>query len=138
MKTPFGTGRSRSNHSHGDRYFGDGARPNDVTGLRVGEAVKAYQRGRPTYPYDIIDRLLVDRPLTVIDRGAGIGKLTRSLVGRVPKVVAVEPDASRRAAQSAARPGTSVIAGTGEDIPLLDGFAEAVVVGQARHWMDRV
>lgn len=111
---------------------------NDPTGRRFGEAAEAYERGRPTYPEAIIDWLLDDDPATVIDLGAGTGKLTRGLVERVATVVAVEPDPAMRASLSAALPGTSVIAGTGEDIPLRDGFADAVVVGQAWHWVDHV
>ena len=111
---------------------------NDPTGRRFGEAAEAYERGRPSYPDAIVDWLLDSGPGTVVDLGAGTGKLTRSLVDRVATVVAVEPDPDMRAALSASLPGTSVIAGTGEDIPLRDGFVDAVVVGQAWHWVDHL
>lgn len=123
---------------HQGRRYGDGVPPGDVNGRRFGEAAEAYERGRPRYPDAIIDWLLADDPATVVDLGAGTGKLTRGLVGRGAAVVAVEPDPGMRAALAAALPGTSVIAGTGEDIPLRDGFADAVVVGQAWHWIDHV
>lgn len=110
----------------------------DPTGRRFGEAADAYERGRPEYPAAVVDWLLVDRPGTVVDLGAGTGKLTRALVDRVPRVVAVEPDPGMRGAMSARLPGTSVIEGTGEDIPLRDGYADAVVAGQAWHWVDPV
>jgi SAM-dependent methyltransferase len=109
---------------------------NDPTGRRFGEAAEAYERGRPEYPTGIVDWLLADAPVTVVDLGAGTGKLTRALVGRAETVVAVEPDAAMRAALSQRLPGTSVVTGTGEDIPLRDGYADVIVAGQAWHWVD--
>ena len=108
----------------------------DPNGRRFGEAVAAYERGRPEYPAAIVDWLLEFEPERVVDLGAGTGKLTRALVDRVGTVIAVEPDAAMRGAFSERLPGTSVLAGTGEDIPLRDGYADAVVVGQAWHWVD--
>jgi SAM-dependent methyltransferase len=110
----------------------------DPTGRRFGEAAAAYERGRPEYPEAIIDWLLADGPSTVVDLGAGTGKLTRGLVGRVETVVAVEPDRVMRAAFSERLPGTSVVTGTAEDIPLRDGYADVIVAGQAWHWVDAV
>lgn len=109
---------------------------NDPTGRRFGEAASAYELGRPPYPAEIVDWLLDDHPQCVVDLGAGTGKLTRSLIDRVPTVVAVEPDAGMRAMLSLSLPGTSVIEGVGENIPLRDGFADTVVAGQAWHWVD--
>ncbi len=109
---------------------------NDPTGRRFGEAAAAYERGRPEYPAEMVDWLLAGDPQRVIDLGAGTGKLTRALVDRVEVVVAVEPDPAMRAALSERLPGTSVLAGTGEDIPLRQGYADAVLVGQAWHWID--
>lgn len=109
---------------------------NDPTGRRFGEAAEAYERGRPDYPPEVVDWLLAGDPQRVIDLGAGTGKLTRALVERVPTVVAVEPDPAMRSMLARRLPGTSVIEGTGEDIPLRDGFADTVVAGQAWHWVD--
>jgi SAM-dependent methyltransferase len=111
---------------------------NDPTGLRFGEAAAAYERGRPEYPVAMVEWLLADSPARVVDLGAGTGKLTRALVGRVDTVVAVEPDPGMRRVLSELIPGTSLLAGTGEDIPLRDGYADAVVAGQAWHWVDPV
>lgn len=108
----------------------------DPTGRRFGEAVDLYELGRPEYPDAIVDWLLDSRPERVVDLGAGSGKLTRALVSRAPLVVAVEPDAQMRAELSRALPGTSVVAGVGEDLPLRDGYADTIVAGQAWHWVD--
>lgn len=107
-------------------------------GRRFGEAAQAYERGRPGYPAEIIDWLLGDAAERVVDLGAGTGKLTRALVPRVPHVIAVEPDSGMRAVLSQCLPGTSVVDGTAEDIPIRDGWADVVVVGQAWHWVDPV
>lgn len=109
---------------------------NDPTGRRFGEAAAAYERGRPEYPDPVVDWLLTGGPARVIDLGAGTGKLTRALVRRVETVIAVEPDPVMRRALAERLPGTSVLDGTGEDIPLPDGNVDAVVAGQAWHWID--
>jgi SAM-dependent methyltransferase len=111
---------------------------NDPTGRRFGEAAAAYERGRPEYPAEMVEWLLADSPARVIDLGAGTGKLTRALLSRAETVVAVEPDPAMRRVLSELLPGTSLLAGTGEDIPLRDGYADAIVVGQAWHWVDPV
>ncbi len=110
----------------------------DPTGLRFGEAAAAYERGRPEYPVEVIDWLLQDHPRTVVDVGAGTGKLTRAFIGRADAVVAVEPDPVMRAALAERLPGTAVLAGTGEALPLPDHYADLVVAGQAWHWVDPV
>lgn len=111
---------------------------NDPTGCRFGEASAAYERGRPEYPAEMVEWLLGDSRARVVDLGAGTGKLTRALVGRAETVIAVEPDPDMRRVLSELLPGTSVLAGTGEDIPLRDGYADVVVAGQAWHWVDPV
>jgi SAM-dependent methyltransferase len=109
---------------------------NDPTGRRFGEAAAAYERGRPEYPVEMVEWLLADSPARVVDLGAGTGKLTRALVDRVQTVVAVEPDPGMRRILSGLLPGTPLLDGVGEDIPLRDGYADAVVAGQAWHWVD--
>jgi SAM-dependent methyltransferase len=94
----------------------------------------AYERGRPGYPAEAVDRLVAALPgRHVIDLAAGTGKLTRALVARNLNVVAVEPVAEMRAAiQAPAR----ALAGTAEAIPLPAASADGVTVAQAFHWFD--
>lgn len=57
-----------------------------------GEAAMRYERGRPPYPREAVDWLLPPGARSVLDLGAGTGKLTRRLLGRgLERVIAVEP-----------------------------------------------
>ena len=96
----------------------------------------AYERGRPNYPDDAVHWLVGDEPVDVVDIGAGTGKLTRALVARGQRVVAVEPLDEMRAELVAALPGVRALAGSAEAIPVPDGSADIVTSGQAFHWFD--
>jgi len=91
-----------------------------------------YDRGRPDYPDEAIDRLLdeLGGPRRVLDVGAGTGKLTRPLLARGVEVIAVEPAAAMRELLTA----TEVHAASAEALPVPDGSVDAVVAGQAFHW----
>jgi SAM-dependent methyltransferase len=96
----------------------------------------AYERARPGYPDEAVRWLLGERPLRVVDVGAGTGKLTRQLVAAGHDVVAIEPlpemlDQLRRVA-----PGVRALAGSAEAIPLPDESVDAVTAAQAFHWFD--
>ncbi|MEY9874210.1 SAM-dependent methyltransferase [Streptacidiphilus sp. MAP12-33] len=107
-----------------------------------GAAAAAYERGRPEYPEAALDWLLAPgpeggaAPRAVVDLGAGTGKLTRSLCARGLEVSAVEPSEGMREQLSAAVPGATVLAGSGESVPLADGSADVVLAAQAWHWVD--
>ncbi len=73
-----------------------------------------------------------------VDLAAGTGLFTRALAGRVPRVVAVEPDPRMRAVLARRTPGLEVLAGQGESMPLPDASADAVFVSTAWHWLDPV
>jgi len=72
----------------------------------------------------------------VLDLAAGTGAVTRELIGRVARVVAVEPDERMRAVLTARCPEAEVLAGRGEDIPLPDASVDAVLISSAWHWLD--
>jgi SAM-dependent methyltransferase len=98
-------------------------------------AAATYERGRPPYPPQALDWLLPPGARRVLDLGAGTGKLTRQLVGRGLDVVAVEPLAGMREQLSQVLPGTPVLDGSGEHIPLPDGSVDVVLAAQAWHWV---
>jgi SAM-dependent methyltransferase len=96
----------------------------------------SYERSRPGYPEDAVRWLVGDRPLDVVDLGAGTGKLTRSLVALGHRVTAIEPLPEMLEHIPAAAPGAAAILGSAEIIPLPDAFADAVTSAQAFHWFD--
>jgi SAM-dependent methyltransferase len=106
--------------------------------LSFGAAAVAYATYRPGYPDSAIDWALEGAPGTdVLDLAAGTGKLTASLVTRPQlHVVAVEPDPGMLGELRRLLPDLDARQGTGEEIPLPDGSVDAVVIGQAFHWMD--
>jgi SAM-dependent methyltransferase len=100
----------------------------------------AYDRARPEYPKDAIDRIVSELGLgpgsTVVDLAAGTGKLTRPLLETGARVLSVEPVARMRDVLVGTTPGAEALDGTAEAIPLPPQSADAVTVGQAFHWFD--
>jgi ubiquinone/menaquinone biosynthesis C-methylase UbiE len=97
-----------------------------------------YERARPGYPPEavswIAERLDLRTGRTVLDLGAGTGKLTRALLETGARVIAVEPGDAMRAELERAAPGAEALRGSAEEIPLPDGSVDAITVGQAFHW----
>lgn len=108
-------------------------------GRKFAGAAADYDRGRPGWPRALLDLVAgaLDLPAgaTVVDVGAGTGKLTRLLAGRFD-VVAVEPLPEMRRLLAANLPAVRVMDGTAEALPLPDGAARAVFVAEAFHWFD--
>jgi SAM-dependent methyltransferase len=100
-------------------------------------AADVYERGRPEYPAEAVDWLLPAGAKTVLDLGAGTGKLTRALTARGLEVFAVDPSPRMLEQLRAAVPGATASQGTAEDIPLADASVDAIVVGQAWHWVNQ-
>jgi MOSC domain-containing protein YiiM/SAM-dependent methyltransferase len=108
-------------------------------------ATDAYERGRPDYPADavraIVDQLDLRPGRTLLELGAGTGKLTRLLVPTGAHIVAVEPVAGMRAKLASVigdAGSVEIVDGTAEAIPLPAASVDAVVVAQAFHWFDAI
>lgn len=105
-------------------------------------AADAYERGRPTYSTEAIDRLLAELRIgpgkRVLDLAVGTGKLTRQIAPSGADIVAVEPIDEMRSKLMASLPGVDALSGVAEDIPLASDSVDAVVVGQAFHWFDGI
>jgi SAM-dependent methyltransferase len=104
--------------------------------LSFGSVASDYDRYRPSPPPQALDWLIPPGATAVLDLAAGTGAVTRELVGRVARVIAVEPDERMRAVLAARSPEAEVLAGRGEDIPLPDACVDAVVISAAWHWLD--
>ncbi|MBD0328891.1 MAG: methyltransferase domain-containing protein [Thermoleophilia bacterium] len=102
------------------------------------DVAEAYERGRPDYPPDAVvwlaQRAGIGPGTTVVDVGAGTGKLTRHLVALGARVIAVEPLAPMREVLARTVPDADLVAGSAEAIPRPDASADAVTAGQAAHW----
>jgi len=106
-----------------------------------GSAAEAYQSGRPDYPREAVDWMLDpvhrhDRALRVADVGAGTGKLTRTIAEAGAEVVAIDPDPDMLAALRQHVHGVPTFLGTAERMPLPDASLDAVLLGQAWHWVE--
>lgn len=99
-----------------------------------------YDALRPSYPTEAVRWVLGEPagPLDVLDLGAGTGLLTQLLVEAGHHVVAVDPSAPMRAALSRRLPDVDVREGRGEQVPVPDAAVDAVVLGQAWHWVEPV
>jgi SAM-dependent methyltransferase len=109
--------------------------------VAFGAGAEAYERGRPGYPADAVawlaDRLSLGSGRTVLDLGAGTGKLSRLLVETGARVFAVEPvEEMRRLLETVV--GVQALAGAAEAIPLPDASADACTIAQAFHWFEPV
>jgi SAM-dependent methyltransferase len=107
-----------------------------VAAAGFASAADVYERARPSYPEESIawmaERTGLAAGQTVVDVGAGTGKLTRLLPATGARVIAVEPVAEMRAKLE----GFEAIDGTAEALPLDDASADVVTVAQALHWFD--
>lgn len=110
-------------------------RADALAGRGFGEAAADYAAGRPDYPAGPVDWLVGDAR-DVVDVGAGTGKLTGALVGPGRTVIAVEPDRGMLQALRQEVPQAEALEGAAEHLPLADGSADAVLFGQAWHWVD--
>ena len=105
---------------------------------KFGQSAREYELGRPVWPGELIDRAAADLELgpdsTVLDLGAGTGKVTRDLVPRFGRVFAVEPDEAMLTVLREIVPGAKALAGRAETIPLPDESVDAVFTAEAFHW----
>ncbi|GAA3761332.1 class I SAM-dependent methyltransferase [Microbacterium kribbense] len=112
----------------------------DEMSRSFGSAAGVYDAGRPEYPAEAVAWMLEPvrggvRP-RVADVGAGTGKLTRVLTESGAAPVAIDPDPAMLEQLRQAVPGVPTFVGTGEKLPLPDGSVDAVVFGQAWHWVE--
>jgi SAM-dependent methyltransferase len=95
-----------------------------------------YERGRPDYSPALLTRLrrVVPRGATVVDVGAGTGKLSKVLAHCDCEVVALEPlrGMAERVRHHDGR--IAALRGWAEAIPLRTACADIVVASQSIHW----
>ncbi|HZU92556.1 MAG TPA: class I SAM-dependent methyltransferase [Microbacterium sp.] len=114
----------------------------DEMATSFGAEAENYEAGRPDYHFDAVAWMLepmAEGSRRIADVGAGTGKLTRVLA-QAPdaEVVAIDPDPAMLAILRGAIPGVPTFLGSAEALPLPDAAVDAVVLGQAWHWVDPV
>jgi SAM-dependent methyltransferase len=105
-------------------------------GTSFGSVAAEYARHRPSYPDEAVSWLVGDSPATILELGAGTGKLTQSLCARGHRVIASDPDVAMLAVLRESAPDAVRLAATAEEIPLPASSVDVVVAGQAFHWFD--
>lgn len=101
-----------------------------------GELAEVYDRVRPDYPEQAVPWLTGPGRLSVIELGAGTGKLTRALVAAGHDVLAVEPAPEMITVLQERVPGVRSAVATAEAIPAPSRSADVVVCGHSYHWFD--
>jgi ubiquinone/menaquinone biosynthesis C-methylase UbiE len=101
-----------------------------------GSVADAYDRGRPSYPREAAAWLVGEQPVTVLELGAGTGKLTTELVALGHDVLATDPDPQMLAILNRDLPDVRTSVASAEEVPLPDQSVDVVVCAQAFHWFD--
>jgi SAM-dependent methyltransferase len=116
--------------------------PGDTHKLRTvaegfGADAARYDRARPSYPGELIEAIIAASPgRDILDVGAGTGILARLFQEKGCRVLGVEPDS--RMAELARQQGLQAEVVTFEDWDPAGRTFDAVVAGQAWHWVDPV
>jgi SAM-dependent methyltransferase len=106
-----------------------------------GSDADRYDRARPRYPGALVDRIVSDAPRSgrnpdILDVGCGTGIVARQFQAAGCRVLGVDPDA--RMADLARRYGLKIEVSTFEAWDSAGRAFDAVVAGQAWHWVDPV
>jgi SAM-dependent methyltransferase len=116
---------SPSGRSHLEREVAEG----------FGADAGRYDRARPTYPADLIDRIVAASPgRDFLDAGCGTGISSRLLQAAGCRVLGVDPDP--RMAEQARQGGTETEVAKFEDWDPAGRSFDAVTAAQAWHWVD--
>jgi len=102
-----------------------------------GADARRYDRARPTYPADLVERIVAASPgRDVLDVGCGTGISARLFQAAGCRVLGVDPDP--RMAELARQGGTVTEVAKFEDWDPAGRSFDAVIAAQSWHWVDPV
>jgi SAM-dependent methyltransferase len=104
--------------------------------LSFSAVAEAYDRARPSYPPDAAAWLVGSTRATVVELGAGTGKLTELLVAAGHAVVATDPLPEMLGHLRRRVPGARAAVASAEQIPVASRSVDVVVCAQSFHWFD--
>lgn len=96
----------------------------------------AYDRARPGYPPEAARWLVGTRPSTVLEVGAGTGKLTDRLLELRHDVLATDPLQEMLDVLVERHPDVRVAQAPAEQLPVATRSVDTVVAAQCFHWFD--
>ena len=96
----------------------------------------AYDRARPSYPTEAVAWMVGRRPATVVEVGAGTGKLTDRLLELGHDVLATDPLEEMLQHLRLRHPEARVATAPAEAVPVATRSVDCVVAAQAFHWFD--
>ncbi|KRA29794.1 MULTISPECIES: class I SAM-dependent methyltransferase [unclassified Nocardioides] len=108
--------------------------PRTTAALSFGNVAEAYDRGQPGYPREAVAWLTGEQPRSVLELGAGTGKLTEHLVALGHDVHATDPDPRMLERLADRIPELRVSQTTAEEIPAADATFDLVVAGNSFEW----
>lgn len=115
--------------------------PNPVSQSSFDKNHDLYDIVRPGYPDEAVRASISVANLhpnsTIVDMAAGTGKFTAELQKFLPenvKLVCVEPSPGMVESFHKNFPSIEILQAPASDVPLTDGFADAIFVAQAFHW----
>jgi len=97
----------------------------------------AYDRGRPSYPDEAVEWLVGREQKSVLEVGAGTGKLTERLLALGHDVHATEPSRAMLDLLKERLPDVRSSYAAAESLPALDASVDVVICAQAFHWFDQ-
>jgi SAM-dependent methyltransferase len=119
-----------------------GGRPIHPVAYGFRAAATRFEQGRPGYPAAVANHLVgvlqITASSTVVDLGAGTGKLTRALARTGARIIAIEPLPEMLRELLAAAPGIPVLGAVAEALPLKTGSVDVLVAAQSWHWFDGI
>ncbi|HSV37181.1 MAG TPA: class I SAM-dependent methyltransferase [Nocardioidaceae bacterium] len=96
----------------------------------------AYDRARPSYPREAAEWLTGSTPHSVLELGAGTGKLTDQLLAIGHDVLATDPLDEMLQFLRLRHPACRTAVASAESIPVAPRTVDVVVSAQAFHWFD--